>query len=167
MFYLSKLTQHQESSDSPLANIPPELQNKLFSYLDLVTSTCLGLTSKKLYAIHKSYHSDATITLFSQTDFFGSGTRVKRFCLVQLLEDWIRGKISPWTLANCLRTAEFYEKSEQSRLKLWVKIFSGYTKEVLCKRPLVPHVARVIQEEAKKIVLVCSMDDTEAFWREE
>ncbi|PMD60613.1 uncharacterized protein K444DRAFT_629113 [Hyaloscypha bicolor E] len=85
-----------DSNPKPaLASIPPELQNKIFSYLDPVTSTCLGLTSKKFYAIHKSLHGVNATLLFTPTDFFGVGTRVKRFSLIELLKDWIKDKITP------------------------------------------------------------------------
>lgn len=39
-----------------LGNLPAELHLKIFEELDRVTSTCLGLTNKKFYPIHKSLH---------------------------------------------------------------------------------------------------------------
>ena len=46
--------------DSPnrphVTNLPPEIQLSIFDHLDPVTSTCLGLSSKKLYPLHRSTH---------------------------------------------------------------------------------------------------------------
>ncbi|KAH8766566.1 hypothetical protein BGZ57DRAFT_930399 [Hyaloscypha finlandica] len=41
------------STSSRIASIPSELQLEIFSYLDPVSSTCLGLTCKKLYSLSK------------------------------------------------------------------------------------------------------------------
>jgi len=39
-----------------LTFLPTELQLGIFSYLDLIDSTCLGLTSRNLYVVHRAIH---------------------------------------------------------------------------------------------------------------
>lgn len=46
-------------------NIPPELHNYLFQFLDPVASTCLGLTCKSFYNIHRSFNG--TVSLGANT----------------------------------------------------------------------------------------------------
>jgi hypothetical protein len=53
-FPVRLLTQAEPLSFSSL---PYDIHHTLFGHLDIVTSTCLGLTCKKLYAIHRKYHS--------------------------------------------------------------------------------------------------------------
>jgi hypothetical protein len=157
------LTRRPDSNPKPaLASIPPELQNKIFSYLDPVTSTCLGLTSKKFYAIHKSLHGVNATLLFTPTDFFGVGTRVKRFSLIELLKDWIKDKITPEKLGRSIKAAKHWEMVDQKELKLWAKDFKDYTRQALCNR-FFPETGDEILGEAKRMVLECSVEELDAF----
>jgi hypothetical protein len=44
------------STRSHLLALPPELHLEIFKHLDPVSSTCLGLTCKGFYLIHKQLH---------------------------------------------------------------------------------------------------------------
>ncbi|KAH8773123.1 hypothetical protein F5882DRAFT_381409 [Hyaloscypha sp. PMI_1271] len=134
-----------------LASIPPELQNKIFSYLDPVTSTCLGLTSKKFYAIHKSLHGVKVTLLLTDTDFFGTGTR-----------DWLKDKIAPEKLRRNIKAVRTWEIVEQMQLKYWVKNFRDYTRQALCNR-FFPETGHEIALEARRMVLECSVEELDAF----
>ncbi|KAG9240942.1 hypothetical protein BJ878DRAFT_257251 [Calycina marina] len=45
-----------------ITTIPAEVELLLFEQLGVVTSTCLGLTCKKFYAIHKAMHGKVSLT---------------------------------------------------------------------------------------------------------
>ncbi|KAJ5041086.1 uncharacterized protein L3040_005640 [Drepanopeziza brunnea f. sp. 'multigermtubi'] len=45
----------QEAAPS-LSQLPTELKLEVFSYLDLIDSTCLGLASPPLYVVHRAIH---------------------------------------------------------------------------------------------------------------
>ena len=42
--------------------LPPEIHVAMFDYLDLIDSTCLGLTNKHFYAIHRRIHGTVPLT---------------------------------------------------------------------------------------------------------
>jgi hypothetical protein len=44
------------SSGATLPSLPTELQLEIFSYLDQIDSTCLGLTSRRTYTIYRAIH---------------------------------------------------------------------------------------------------------------
>ncbi|KAI1336553.1 hypothetical protein F5Y15DRAFT_202720 [Xylariaceae sp. FL0016] len=47
---------HQPGAILTLPNLPPEIHYAIFDFLDPIDSTCLGLTSKHFYAVHKAMH---------------------------------------------------------------------------------------------------------------
>ncbi len=51
---LSLLPTREAAPSLPL--LPTELKLEIFSYLDLIDSTCLGLTSRNLYVVHRAIH---------------------------------------------------------------------------------------------------------------
>lgn len=44
-----------------LTNLTREVQLEIFDHLDPVTSACLGLTCKALYAIHRKFHGSVEL----------------------------------------------------------------------------------------------------------
>ena len=54
----------EQGKRSPISTLPPELVDNIFSYLDPVESTCLGLISKRFYLTHRQLHG----SFFSQRD---------------------------------------------------------------------------------------------------
>lgn len=55
-------------STSLLDTVPNEIALEIFKYLDPCTSTCLGLTCKKFYAIHTEIHGKASMFYRVQLD---------------------------------------------------------------------------------------------------
>ncbi|KAH7419938.1 hypothetical protein BKA64DRAFT_699941 [Cadophora sp. MPI-SDFR-AT-0126] len=51
---LSLLPVRQSAAN--IEGMPTELKLEIFSYLDLIDSTCLGLTSPNLYVVHRAIH---------------------------------------------------------------------------------------------------------------
>ncbi|KAI1402941.1 hypothetical protein F4819DRAFT_452756 [Hypoxylon fuscum] len=47
---------HQPGVALTLEDMPPELHYAVFDFLDPIDSTCLGLTNKHFYSIHKRMH---------------------------------------------------------------------------------------------------------------
>ncbi|KAI0473009.1 hypothetical protein GGR56DRAFT_697859 [Xylariaceae sp. FL0804] len=45
-----------------LARLPPELHYAVFDFLDPIDSTCLGLTSRHFYAVHRALHGRVPLT---------------------------------------------------------------------------------------------------------
>lgn len=68
-------------------NLPTEIHLLIFDRLDPVDSTCLGLTSQKLYAIHRHIHG--TVSLSSK--HLVTNVEVQ---LHEVLEQWVN-KQSP------------------------------------------------------------------------
>jgi len=62
-----------------LTTLPPELQLSIFETLDPVSSTCLGLTSRKLYPMHRARHKKVGL-------YEGSYDSGRPLCV--LLKDW-------------------------------------------------------------------------------
>ncbi len=54
------------ASNNHMSRLPLELQLRIFTYLNPVTSTCLGLTCKELWGIHKSRHNSVCLTEMSE-----------------------------------------------------------------------------------------------------
>jgi hypothetical protein len=44
-------------------DLPPELHFAFFDFLDPIDSTCLGLTNKHFYAIHRRLHGTVSLTV--------------------------------------------------------------------------------------------------------
>jgi hypothetical protein len=53
---------HQPTVRLALTDLPPELHFALFDFLDPIDSTCLGLTNKHFYAIHRRLHGAVPLT---------------------------------------------------------------------------------------------------------
>jgi hypothetical protein len=54
------------STKCPVTSLPPELALAIFKLLDPITSTCLGLTCKAFYRIHKSIHGKVPLKDLTQ-----------------------------------------------------------------------------------------------------
>lgn len=75
---------------SAFEKLPPELKNMIFGYLDECTSTCLGLTCRDFYAIHRSFHRAPTD--FSSVTFIPNPNPIRMPTILQLwelLEVWM------------------------------------------------------------------------------
>lgn len=73
-----------------LQTMPGELHRKILSYVpDELTSTCLGLTCKRLYDIHKSTHPKVHLTSCIRIPTECGPT--KFLYLIWLLVDWLGG----------------------------------------------------------------------------
>ncbi|KAH8602913.1 hypothetical protein B0O99DRAFT_604653 [Bisporella sp. PMI_857] len=75
----TKSTSYPRNDKPYLSNLPPEIQLSIFDTLDPVSSTCLGLTSKKFYPLHRSAHKN--VGLYDQSS-------EKGLPLCYLLKDW-------------------------------------------------------------------------------
>ncbi|KAI1808181.1 hypothetical protein F4811DRAFT_549272 [Daldinia bambusicola] len=53
---------HQPGVALTLEDLPPELHYAIFDFLDPIDSTCLGLTSKHFYSIHKRMHGKVPLS---------------------------------------------------------------------------------------------------------
>ncbi|AEO64536.1 e91176de-7c22-4270-b464-15104fc05307 [Thermothielavioides terrestris] len=56
------LRRHQPASRLALMDLPAELHFAIFDFLDPIDSTCLGLTNKHFYAIHRRLHGTVPLT---------------------------------------------------------------------------------------------------------
>jgi hypothetical protein len=91
------VTQKSENASKPIPTLlmlPTELQCKVFSYLNPCFSTCLGITCKKFYSIHRSIHGRVDPT---ELDFRGKGRPnedwYKGIMLWEYLVEWTAPKI--------------------------------------------------------------------------
>jgi hypothetical protein len=66
-----------------ILSLPAELLNAIFSLLDPVNSTCLGLTSKYLYPIHRSFQGTVSLDKWDPP--------APAPPLARLIETWIGG----------------------------------------------------------------------------
>lgn len=74
----------QPQQAPPNLALPSELLLKIFSHLDPGTSTCLGLTCKRLYVLHRSLHGSVRLETRCHTArSLASGPK-----LYELLEEW-------------------------------------------------------------------------------
>ena len=87
---------------------------------------------------------------------------MKRFSLIELLKDWIKDKITPEKLGRSIKAAKHWEMVDQKELKLWAKNFKDYTRQALCNR-FFPETGDEILEEAKRMVLECSVEELDTF----
>jgi hypothetical protein len=86
LFLAEALTKYAQDSIKPsLVNLPPELHLKIFNLLDRTTSTCLGLCTKKFYAIHRSMRG--TVPLMAWHSYPPNKIDGKR--LWELLVEWM------------------------------------------------------------------------------
>jgi hypothetical protein len=85
------------STRSHLLALPPELHLEIFKHLHPVSSTCLGLTCKEFYPIHRQLHGavslQATIPVSPRNYYFGGFA-----WLGALLSTWAGPKFffRPW-----------------------------------------------------------------------
>jgi hypothetical protein len=77
-----------------LTTLPPELQLSIFESLDPVSSTCLGLTSRKLYPMHRAAHKN--VGLYDTAPGYTSHSRHRGreeerggLPLCMLLKNWV------------------------------------------------------------------------------
>src|SRR5580700_2486935 len=73
-----------KASTLSLTDLPVEILLEIFSYLDVGHSTCLGLASKYLYAVHCSLRRPGTIRL----ETLCPTRKYKVSTLYEVLEDW-------------------------------------------------------------------------------
>ena len=86
LFLAGTLTKSaQDTTKASLVNLPPELHLKIFNLLDRTTSTCLGLCTKKFYAIHRSMRG--TVPLMTWHSYPPNKVDGKR--LWELLVEWM------------------------------------------------------------------------------
>lgn len=52
----------QPSANLKLADLPAELHYAIFDFLDPIDSTCLGLTNKHFYAVHRRMHGTVPLS---------------------------------------------------------------------------------------------------------
>jgi hypothetical protein len=76
------MEQPQDKRSLLVTATPPEIRNLIFKLFDPVASTCLGLTCKKFYGIHRSFHGSVSLAAKSPDDSGG-------LSLHQFLDDWI------------------------------------------------------------------------------
>ena len=119
--FLSNCLQNIKNCPKP-PSIPclPEIHNNIFAHLDPVTSLCVGLASKRLYEVHKSFHGVGTLSLLSQTQFFEFG---QRFCLVELLEEWLEDCISARMMKFYLEMADVYAEEDAKHLRNSIQVW--------------------------------------------
>jgi hypothetical protein len=85
----------------------PELRLAVFDHLDPVTSTCLGLTCKSFYKIHRSYHSKVRL---NQEVRSMDG---RRYLLHEILRKWV-----PPNLTYCRVAPHMFMTHERAREKI-------------------------------------------------
>ena len=119
--FLSNCLQNIKNCPKPPSiPCPPEIHNNIFAHLDPVTSLCVGLASKRLYEVHKSFHGVGTLSLLSQTQFFEFG---QRFCLVELLEEWLEDCISARMMKFYMVMADVYAKEDAKQLRTFIRMW--------------------------------------------
>lgn len=69
--------------------MPPELHLELFQHLDTVSSICLGLTCKTMYAIHYKKHGKVTLHDSRTREYRPYWKRPKNPFLAELIKDWM------------------------------------------------------------------------------
>ncbi|KAH8817057.1 hypothetical protein F5884DRAFT_778338 [Xylogone sp. PMI_703] len=104
----------ESSRRSHLNELPPELKLNIFDNLDPVSSTCLGLSSKKLYPLHRSVHKN--VGLYEQS-------QESRVPLAFKLRDWMPDDyVLDWQSEKFVsreRLAELEEKRRRERERYW------------------------------------------------
>ena len=90
------------ASPSALASLSTELLLQIFSYLDPVHSTCLGLSCRRLYHIHFSKHKTVHLDAFTYECPIPNSDLLTMCYLFSHLDDW-----SPANLVHCWRCHKF------------------------------------------------------------
>jgi len=83
MSHLESPSQPQEAPPN-LALLPSELLLKIFSHLDPGNSTCLGLTCKRLYKLHRLLHGSVRL----ETRCYTAHSPAPGPKLYEMLEEW-------------------------------------------------------------------------------
>jgi hypothetical protein len=101
----------QHGWNSPkLPNLSTETLLQIFSYLDPVHSTCLGLVCRNLYEIHFSKHKNIPLDAFTY-DCPGSKSHLSTMCyLFNHLQDW-----KPADLIHCWRCHKFCKSNSAAQ----------------------------------------------------
>ncbi|KAG9243384.1 hypothetical protein BJ878DRAFT_119842 [Calycina marina] len=99
---------YSSSRKHHLTSLPPEIQLEIFDTLDPVSSTCLGLTSKQFYPIHRSTHQH--VPLYQQTTSHGMS-------LCCLLKDWAPNDMILDARSGKLVSSERYRDLGRDRIR--------------------------------------------------
>jgi hypothetical protein len=104
------LSQDQKpKSRQALINLPAETQLMIFSYLHPVSSTCLGLTCKRFYTIHRKLYGTV------RTSDLRFSVKVE---LQHLLETWMAPKwVWSWLQKRYVKSDELAESDRRYRTK--------------------------------------------------
>jgi hypothetical protein len=81
------------ASPPTLSSLPPEIHLKIFGNIDRVSSVCLGLTNRKLYAIHRAESHTVPLTAYHIL----SPTGEKRRILAYFLVGWMKNVGLVWS----------------------------------------------------------------------
>ncbi|RFU25442.1 hypothetical protein B7463_g10896, partial [Scytalidium lignicola] len=99
---------------SHLNDLPPELKLNIIETLDPVSSACLGLSSRKLYPLHRSVHKK--VGLYEQS-------QESKVPLAFKLRDWMPNDyVLDWQGERFVRKerlAELEEKRRRERERYW------------------------------------------------
>jgi hypothetical protein len=114
-------------TDLTLVGIPPELHLELFQHLDKVTSTCLGLTCKIFYSIHRAIHGKVKLKSPSGTPTYMVHPDGRTRDLTRLISKWMgpdyhwmgweRGKFKKICFKTWRQMEKEYIKAEQKKRK--------------------------------------------------
>ena len=97
-----------DSTDRPyLSNLPPEIHLSIFDSLDPVSSTCLGLTSRKFYPMHRGAHKHVPL--------YDTGDKGMPLCC--LLKDWAPRDLVLDSTSGKLMTRERYSELGRERVR--------------------------------------------------
>lgn len=108
------------SSRPYITDLPPEIQLSIFDHLDPVASTCLGLSSKKLYPVHRSKHKK--VGLFE-------GTRDQHIPLCFHLKNWApQDLMLDWETEKLVSRERYGSLQKEREKKYWdaMAYNSGY-----------------------------------------
>ena len=92
-------TSDNSISSTCLSSLPPELQTQIFKQLDGATATCLGLTCKRFYPIHREKNGTvpAKKVWYQSMPTPGNALGYRRDKLGDLLEGWCwKGEELKW-----------------------------------------------------------------------
>jgi hypothetical protein len=103
-----------------LGTVAPEIINNIFSFLSANDSTCLGLTYKRFYTIHRSLHGTVPLlSPFVDMDWdMGTGHKVNHEkTLGERLQDWAgTGYWLDWRMAHL----QVYHSNQRSDFCIFV-----------------------------------------------
>jgi hypothetical protein len=117
---ISNVSCAEYSSRPYITDLPAEIQFSIFDHLDPVASTCLGLSSKKLYPVHRSKHKK--VSLFE-------GSRDKDIPLCLHLKNWApQDLMLDWETEKLVSRERYAALQREREKKYWdaVAYNSGY-----------------------------------------